>query len=122
MKWTKWTKDEQDKLNAAIYRVCKSVRSFDEAVAIASSKGSARGIISPKEWAFVSEHVGTKSVKQCQDRLQTEVRLRNVRRIRAAAEQEPEQLVIPPAPWGVDVSPYMGKPTGRTVWRDGHAV
>ena len=118
----KWTNEEKRRFANAVAGMCKGVVSIDEAVRIATSKGSTRGIVSPAEWALVSAHVGTKSVKQCQDRLQPEVKLRLARRARSTAPAEPAQLPFLAAPWGVDVSPYIGAPTGRTVWRDGEAV
>ena len=118
----RWTKEEQRRLANAVAGMCGSVGNFDEAVSIATRKGSTRGIVSPAEWALVSAHVGTKSVKQCQDRLQSVVKLERVRRARSTAPTEPAQLPFLAAPWGVDVSPYIGAPTGRVVWRHGEAV
>lgn len=119
----KWTNEEKRRFADAVAAKCKDVVSIDEAVRIATGKGSTRGIVSPAEWALVSAHVGTKSVKQCQDRLQSEVKLRLARRARSAATAEPAQLPLHTVqPWGVDVSPYIGVPTGRIVWRHGEAV
>jgi hypothetical protein len=118
----KWTNEEKRRFANAVAGMCKGVVSVSEAVHIATSKGSTRGIISPAEWALVSAHVGTKSVKQCQDRLQSVVKLELAQRARSTPVDVPAQLPLAAAPWGVDVSPYIGAPTGRVVWRYGEAV
>lgn len=118
----KWAKDECGEFSRAL-ELYSRFGSERECVKYVANRRSTRGALSPMQWEDVAHHVGTRTVKQCQDKLQTEMQRELDRRARVAAPPAPPstpvQLPLAATPWGVDVSPYIGEATGRIVWRDG---
>ena len=114
-----WTEDELHWLRAAFLR--HAGLDWDYAVEKAAHEGSVECLfVDAKKWSLISADVGTRTPKQCANRLQTE-RMWSARAVPQPIP-EPVQLPLAVMRWGVDVSPYLGAPTGRVVWRDGEAV
>ena len=118
-----WTEDELHWLRAAFLR--HTGIDWDYAVEKAAHEGTVEHLfVDAKKWSLVSADVGTRTPKQCANRLQTERMwsTRSTADAHPAPMSTPVQLPLAATPWGVDVSPYIGAPTGRIVWRDGASL
>ena len=114
-----WTEDELRLLRGAF--LVYAGLDWDYAVEKAAHEGSVSVLlVDARAWSLIASKVGTRTPKQCANRMQTE-RMWSARKD-DAQESAPLQLPLQTNPWGVDVSPYIGAPTGRIVWRHGEAV